>query len=231
MQQKRLSAARPQSKRRKRWNGFVAGHDEQHERKRLAILDQSAKLFSERGYYETSIADIAASLHVTKPTLYYYVENKEDILTQLIERAIENTEALAVRARAEGKNSLERLRLFVRGYVELGDTNAGRCLVTLRRIPVSAAMQRRIAAGYRRIDALGRAFIAEGVADGSVRDCDVRIATFALFGAVNWVPNWFHRDGAMSAGEAGDALFDILASGLARGKSATPRRSRNASPS
>jgi AcrR family transcriptional regulator len=202
---------------RRRWNGLVADRQEQHDGKRTAILTQAAKLFDERGYYETSLADIAASLHVTKPTLYYYVKSKEDILTQLIERAIASVETLAAQARAEGSTSLERLRSFARGYVELIDTESGRCLVTLRRIALSAPTRARVAQGYRRIDALGREFISEGMRDGSIRTVDVRMAAFALYGAVNWVPNWFHHGGTLSAAEAGDALFDIFAGGLANG--------------
>ena len=52
-------------------------------------------------------------------------------------------------------------------------------------------------------------------ADGSIRDCDVRLAAFALYGAMIWTPNWFHPDEALSAAQAGDALFDIFARGLA----------------
>ena len=204
-----------------KWAGAVAGPSEQHESKRSAILEHAARLFDERGYYETSLSDIAASLHVTKPTLYYYVKNKEDIVVQIIERAIAAVDACAERARAEGSNGLERLRLFVRRYVEMMNTESGRCLLSLRRIPVAASTRSRSAAGYRRIDAIGRDLIAQGIEDGSIRQCDVRLAAFALYGAMNWTPNWFHAGEALSADQAGDAIFAIFATGLA----GTPRPS------
>lgn len=213
---RRTASPRPPAKRPRRWNGAVADRGEQHGQKRTAILQQAAKLFDERGYHETSLADIAAALHVTKPTLYYYVKNKEDIVSQLIERAIEAVEAEALAARRAGSNGLERLRAFARGYVELMNSESGRCLLTLRRGPASAAARARTAAGYRRIDAIARDLIAEGIADGSIRDCDVRLAAFALYGAMIWTPNWFHPGEALSAAQAGDALFDIFARGLAR---------------
>jgi AcrR family transcriptional regulator len=204
----------PSAGRCPRWNGAVADRAEQHERKRIAILQQAAKFFDERGYYETSLADIAESLHVTKPTLYYYVENKEDIVRQIIARAIETVEAHAALVRASGPNAAERLRLFVRGYVELMNSEFGRCLLTLRRIPTSRATRAKTAAAYRRIDAVARELLAEGIADGSIRDCDVRVAAFALFGAMNWTPNWFHASEALTAAEAGEAIFEVFARGL-----------------
>jgi len=57
--------------------------------------------------------------------------------------------------------------------------------------------------------------IEEGIADGSIAPCDVRMAAFTLFGAINTVPFWFHDKGPMSANEAGDALFAIVERALA----------------
>src|ERR1041384_1246347 len=48
--------------------------------KREAVILAAARAFRERGYHNTSLDDLAASLKVTKPTLYLYVPNKEAIL-------------------------------------------------------------------------------------------------------------------------------------------------------
>ena len=53
--------------------------DEKREQKLHVILSNAAKEFIERGYYKTSLDDIARMQNVTKPTLYYYIKNKEDI--------------------------------------------------------------------------------------------------------------------------------------------------------
>ncbi|MBK8132024.1 MAG: helix-turn-helix transcriptional regulator [Gammaproteobacteria bacterium] len=44
--------------------------------KRSAILRTAGRLFNQKGFRETSLNDLADELQVTKPTLYYYVENK-----------------------------------------------------------------------------------------------------------------------------------------------------------
>ena len=51
-----------------------------HEVKREAVIRAAARAFDERGYHHTSLDDIAADLGVTKPTVYYYVANKEQLL-------------------------------------------------------------------------------------------------------------------------------------------------------
>ena len=50
------------------------------ERKRDAVIMTAARAFRERGYHNTSLDDIASELNVTKPTVYHYVENKEQLL-------------------------------------------------------------------------------------------------------------------------------------------------------
>ena len=56
--------------------------------KKDAVLLAGARLFTRQGFQGTSLDDIAKSLGVTKPTLYYYIANKEEILIECVERAL-----------------------------------------------------------------------------------------------------------------------------------------------
>ena len=57
------------------------------------------------------------------------------------------------------------------------------------------------------------ALLEEGIADGSIRPCDVRMTGNALMGALNWIPKWHHGD-ADVARQVIDTFPDILSSGL-----------------
>jgi len=57
--------------------------------KRAKILDTALNLFFKNGYAGTTIADIASRLGVTKPFVYYYFENKDDLFETLIWQASE----------------------------------------------------------------------------------------------------------------------------------------------
>src|ERR1044071_2335148 len=52
--------------------------------RRSQILREAARLFSERGYHPTSVADIVASLGVGKGVFYWYFPSKEELLTELL---------------------------------------------------------------------------------------------------------------------------------------------------
>lgn len=45
----------------------------------LKIIDAAAQLFMQRGYTAVSLSDIIRAAGVTKPTLYYYFADKEDL--------------------------------------------------------------------------------------------------------------------------------------------------------
>jgi AcrR family transcriptional regulator len=63
--------------------------------KQKAILEASYNLFTEKGYHETTIDDIAHAAKVGKGTIYNYFTDKEAILTFLIDSAMKNSITLA----------------------------------------------------------------------------------------------------------------------------------------
>ena len=50
--------------------------------KREAVLQTAAQLFLEKSYARTSLNDVAERLNITKPALYHYFRNKEEILLE-----------------------------------------------------------------------------------------------------------------------------------------------------
>ncbi|MBI5563711.1 MAG: TetR/AcrR family transcriptional regulator [Chloroflexi bacterium] len=72
---------------------------------REAILTTSAKLFSQQGYKEVSIRDIAQACGMTNAALYYHFKNKEDLFLAMLRRDHERTLA-SLQAAADGPGDL-----------------------------------------------------------------------------------------------------------------------------
>ena len=86
---------------------------------RDAILDTSAKLFSQHGYKEVSIRDIAQACGMTNAALYYHFKNKEDLFLAMLERDHEKT-LVALREAANGPGDLrEDLKQLVAQYAAI----------------------------------------------------------------------------------------------------------------
>src|ERR1700741_4554495 len=59
---------------------------------RQEILRTAARLFQQRGYDATSMNDVAAALKLSKGGLYHHFQSKEEILFEIMNHAMENTE-------------------------------------------------------------------------------------------------------------------------------------------
>lgn len=55
----------------------------------VKIIDAAARLFMQRGYSAVSITDIIKAAEITKPTLYYYFADKEELFVQMGLRVLE----------------------------------------------------------------------------------------------------------------------------------------------
>ena len=103
--------------------------DESREAKRLTILSTAARIFNERGFHNTSMSDVADALGVSKPFLYYYLKDKEDILFECSRIATGQLHAILDDVRKAKVNGWQRLELVFRAYAEVMTTDFGICLI------------------------------------------------------------------------------------------------------
>jgi len=55
-----------------------------------------------------------------------------------------------------------------------------------------------------------RAYVREGIEDGSVAPCDPKLAIFVILGAMNWVPKWFKPSGVWKPDQLNAALAQMF---------------------
>jgi AcrR family transcriptional regulator len=196
----------PWKKRRKRESRFAE--------KKEAVLATAARLFFQNGFDNTPLADLADALNVTKPTLYYYVKSKDELLLEITRMGQAAYLDALDQANRDGSTGMEKLVLFIRGYIASNCTDFGRVVVKTGRQSLSAASQKKMNTEYRKLDGLLRSVIQEGIDDGTIASVDPKLATFVLFGAMNWVAYWYEENGPMSPEQVGDHFVAILTNGL-----------------
>ena len=185
-----------------------------HALKRDAVILAAARAFRERGYHNTSLDDLAASLKVTKPTLYLYVPNKEAILFECFRAGLAQIQATLGECESAAGPARERLFAFIRGYAAAIVGDFGWCMLRAEDQHLGVAMSRRIKLLKAGIDKRMRALIEAGVADGSIRDCDIRMTAFALAGALNWMGHWYRDDATLKPAQIADRFIDVFNRGL-----------------
>jgi TetR/AcrR family fatty acid metabolism transcriptional regulator len=90
------------------------------EAKRERILDAAVLEIARRGYYGTTVANIAGRAGVADGTIYLYFKNKEDILVSIFERAMELFSVRAQKIVDEGAaDAVDKLRRIVALHLSL----------------------------------------------------------------------------------------------------------------
>jgi AcrR family transcriptional regulator len=196
------------------WKPLEA-RQEERDAKRMAVLRTATRLFLERGWGRATMQELAERLNITKPALYNYFSSKEDILRNCILLNNEKTTAAFEAAeRHEGKG-IDRLRTFLELYVAVSTSETGACVNRIDDRELQEELRGEFAEIKRTIDRRARQLVQDGIDDGSIVDCDVRIATFTFMGAIHWISRWYRADGPMTSEEIAAAYSERLIMGLA----------------
>ena len=86
---------------------------------RQEMLETALGLFSEKGYHNVSMHEIADNAEFAIGTLYKFFKNKEDLYKDLVLEQSETYHAALMRAIETADDEVERLRNFVRTKGEL----------------------------------------------------------------------------------------------------------------
>ena len=177
------------------------------------MLRAAARCFNEKGYSGTSLKDVARLLGLTDAALYYYVRNKEELVYLCYLRAGDVGREALDRAIAEGTDGLDVVRRYLRYHLEVMTGERGPIAIMSEIPSLKPEHRDEILEISRRHSARFEAVLEQGIADGSIVPCDVRMTGNAIMGSLNWVPKWFHGD----AGVADKVVAEfpaILSAGL-----------------
>src|ERR1035438_4278983 len=84
--------------------------------KREAVLKTAAELFIEKSYGRTSMNDVAERLKITKPALYHYFDNKEDILLECYRLGVGLIEQTLGEIADHCGTGLQKVEAFIHSY-------------------------------------------------------------------------------------------------------------------
>lgn len=93
--------------------------------KEANIIDVAERVFSNRGYENTKMEDIAAELGISKGTIYFYFNTKENLYMAITYRAYQKLIDLFYETiqEAKGENGLETVMKIMRSFMEFSEQN------------------------------------------------------------------------------------------------------------
>jgi AcrR family transcriptional regulator len=194
----------------------ASGREAQREAKRDAVLSTAAQLFNERGFHATSLDDIAARLNVSKPTLYYYVKNKNDIVIECVRRGLQMMLDAIEDSRRAGGSAIDQLMTCMSIYARIVTMDFGMCVIRLNDSELPAASRKEVRRLKAGIDNEFRRLVTLGVADGSLAPCDPKMVAFLIAGALGWIAQWYRPDGEYSPEQIAQQFIATLRDGVLR---------------
>ncbi|MDL5159297.1 TetR/AcrR family transcriptional regulator [Actinomycetospora termitidis] len=195
------------------------------------IYEQATRLFAERGFAGTSLQDIADAMGMTRPSLYYYVKNKDQLLARLVTEITEGPADTAEEIAGGDADPETKLRDLVRVTAAQQARHGPRFQLVIRsesELPedlaaAHAAAKRRVLDGFVRI-------VDEGIRSGQFRPRPARSTALALIGMCNWVAFWFRAGGAQTPEEIGEQMAEMAVATVAQAPDRLPDTPRPGDP-
>lgn len=199
------------------WGASIQSREEKAELKRRAVVQSAARLIRRIGYDALSLGDIAADLHVAKPTIYYYFKNKEEIVLDLMTSAVgaflDTSEHAEDYPDAAGLSGAEAFERFIRRAVRVTSDDIGACLFVLYPHQIPDQVRQDIDTIAQPVTAWADRIVRAGLADGSIRACDPIVAFNWAVNGLRVIPilTELHRG---TQNELADAIVDLVLNGI-----------------
>ena len=148
--------------------------------------------------------------------LYYYYRNKEEILLACHQYSLDRLLALLEEVEQSDAAPDEKLRRLIVSFVHtiLDELHGTALFLDLEAL--SVAHRETVVARRDQFDHGMRQVIQDGVHSGVFGQIDAKLLSFAILGAVNWIPRWYNVEGPATSQEIADSFANYLITGLRR---------------
>jgi AcrR family transcriptional regulator len=178
-------------------------------------MKAAAGAFKRLGYHGATLEEIATALHMKKGNLYYYFRSKEEILFACHQYSVDRLLGVLDEVERGELPPEQKLKALIDSFVHtiVDDLHGTALFLDIkalgpRHLRLAIARRDEFDQGVRRVIQQG---VDWGVFDARV---DPKLMSFALLGAVNWIPRWYSPEGPAKSQEIADRFAEYLIAGL-----------------
>ena len=184
------------------------------------ILRTAARIFAEKGYHSTTMRDISRETNVSLAGLYHYCKSKEELLFLIQDNCFGRVlERLQERLR-ETSEPVEKLRLVIENHLSFFAANMAEMKVLSHEADsLAGELHTHVSGKKQQYTQLVRQILSEvqRAQNGDARKIDLTVATYALFGMMNWIYNWYDPRGLLTVTELVENITRLFLSGFLAG--------------
>jgi TetR/AcrR family transcriptional regulator, cholesterol catabolism regulator len=183
------------------------------------ILRTAARIFAEKSYHSTSMRDISRATEVSLAGLYHYCKSKEELLFLIQDNCFGRVLERLEERLAEVTDPAQKLRIFIDNHLAFFAANMAEMKVLSHEAESLAGdLHQHVSGKKQRYTRLAREILEElqSIQPQSER-VDLTAATYALFGMMNWIYNWYDPQGKLKVSELVENLSRLFLHGFVAG--------------
>jgi TetR/AcrR family transcriptional regulator, cholesterol catabolism regulator len=183
------------------------------------LLDAACTLFTRKGYFATSIREIADLMGMQKASLYYYISTKEDLLYQISRAALEHVSAGVKAALKQVSSPVDRVHALITSHVvSLLQHQNWYAAANDELHALSPTRRAEIVALRDEYELLLRSTLEDAQTAGILRaDVPAKFLGLVLLGMINHIYPWYQPEIDLTPVELGSLLADLFMTGVASG--------------
>lgn len=182
--------------------------------KKEQILQDIAELFYENGYEKTSIRDISRSLNISKPGLYYYFTNKQEMLFDMIFDFMEKTNLHLFNELNDLKNPEDKLYCIIWNHIDSYIKYPARMRVLIYEAhSLDEEYYQKFKLKQLEYIAVIKDVLRE-ILGKNKSGRNINVVTFTLLGMLNWIIQWYEPRGIVSPDNLAEEMYSFFINGL-----------------
>lgn len=178
------------------------------------IQSMAANLFAQKGFHNASMSELATLCQVSKPLLYHYYQDKEEILFDIANAYIERLNKITVSSVTQLPQGVERLKALLAEFMKEYEHSQSQHIVLIQDMKFLGTQRRQIIIEKQGevVDQFA-ATIRAIRPDFGINHLDKPI-TMILFGMINWTFTWLRAEGPLTYEQMGELATEIFLSGI-----------------
>ena len=181
------------------------------------ILRTSARIFAEKSYHSTSMRDISRATGVSLAGLYHYCKSKEELLFLIQDHCFGRVLERFEQRIKSIDDPFEKLRIFIDNHLSFFAANMAEMKVLSHEAESLAGDMHKHVSGKKEKYAKQARKILREIQEQSPNvqtRIDLTVATYSLFGMMNWIYNWYDSSGKLSVNQLVDNMTRLFVNGF-----------------
>jgi TetR/AcrR family transcriptional regulator, cholesterol catabolism regulator len=185
------------------------------------ILRTAAKIFAEKSYHSTSMRDISRETGVSLAGLYHYCKSKEELLYLIQDNCFGHVLDRLKERLTTTTDPLEKLRIFIENHLAFFAANMAEMKVLSHEsASLAGEMEQTVSGKKEEYTRLARRILSEvqQTLPKEAQRIDLTVATYAIFGMMNWIYNWYDPRGPVTVSQLVENITRLFMVGFLDGE-------------